>query len=319
MSHETVKSRSREHHGVYSNVVVAVDGSDEATHAARHGVGLARRFGATVHAVHVLDRQTRRVVTGVADDRLRRRAETVLADAEALASAHGVTAETVLEEGAPARTVVDVAAGVDADLVVVGRSGRRGVADRLLGSVAEGVVAGSDVPVLVVPGAGTSPAGDAAPDYSRLLLPTDGSAHAVAAAAHAAALAGRVGAQTHVLNVVDIQAAGGLFNAGGIERSLVERLEAEGQTAVDETAAAVREAAPERADGPPDLASAVVRESSFDGPAAGIGTHVADNGIDLVVIGSHGRSPLERTLLGSVASRVLRTVDVPVVVVTQPA
>lgn len=306
---------------MYSNVVVAVDGSDEATNAARHGVGFARRFDATVHAVHVLDRQTLRVVTGAADDRLRRRAETVLADAEALASAHGVAAETVLGEGVPARAVVDVAAEVDADLVVVGRRGSRGVADRLLGSVAEGVLAGSDVPVLVVPGAepGPAPAGDAVPDYDRLLLPTDGSDHALAAAAHAAALARRVGAPTHVLNVVDIQAAGGLFNAGGIEQSLVERLEAEGQTVVDETAAAVREAAPESADGPLDLASAVVRESSFDGPAAGIGTYVADHGVDLVVIGSHGRSTLERTLLGSVASRVLRTVDVPVFVVTQPS
>lgn len=318
MSRETAKTLAEERHGVYSNVVVAVDGSDEARNAARHGVGLARRFDATVHAVHVLDRRTLRVGTGGADDRLRRRAETVLSDATALASDHGVAVESVLEEGVPARAVVDVADEVGADLIVAGQRGSRGVADRLLGSVTEGVLAGSDVPVLVVPGATPDATGDAAPDYDRLLLPTDGSDHALTAASHAASLARRVGASTDVLHVVDLQAAGGLFDAGGIEQSLVERLEAEGQTAVEETVAAVREADPASVDGRLALESAVVRESSFDGPAAGIGTYVADHGVDLVVIGSRGRSTLGRTLLGSVASRVVRTVDVPVLVVTRP-
>jgi nucleotide-binding universal stress UspA family protein len=71
----------------------------------------------------------------------------------------------------------------------------------------------------------------------------------------------------------------------------------------------------------PDLSvePAVVRTADFDGVAAGVREYVREEGVDLVVMGSHGRSNLRRQLLGSVASTVLRTVDVPVVVVPRGA
>jgi nucleotide-binding universal stress UspA family protein len=46
--------------------------------------------------------------------------------------------------------------------------------------------------------------------------------------------------------------------------------------------------------------------------------YVQEHGLDLIVMGSHGRSNLRRQLIGSVASTVLRTVGVPVLVVTRP-
>lgn len=64
-----------------------------------------------------------------------------------------------------------------------------------------------------------------------------------------------------------------------------------------------------------DVSTAVERTTSFDGAAAGVREYIEDNDIDLVVMGSHGRSNLQRQLLGSVASTVLRTVDVPVLIV----
>jgi len=46
-----------------------------------------------------------------------------------------------------------------------------------------------------------------------------------------------------------------------------------------------------------------------------IADYAEDNDIDLIVIGSHGRSGVRRALLGSVTERVLRSTTVPVLVV----
>ncbi|WP_081985449.1 universal stress protein [Natrinema salifodinae] len=64
-----------------------------------------------------------------------------------------------------------------------------------------------------------------------------------------------------------------------------------------------------------DVTTAVVRTTSFEGVAAGIREYVADHNIDCLVVGSHGRSNLRKQLLGSVTSTLIRTVDVPVLVV----
>ena len=58
--------------------------------------------------------------------------------------------ETEIEVGPPARTIVDYAAEIDADYVVMGCHGRAGVSRVLLGSVAETVVRRAPCPVLVV-------------------------------------------------------------------------------------------------------------------------------------------------------------------------
>ncbi|MEF8824887.1 MAG: universal stress protein [Halapricum sp.] len=63
------------------------------------------------------------------------------------------------------------------------------------------------------------------------------------------------------------------------------------------------------------MKTAVERTTSFEGAAAGVREYVEENGVDLVIMESHGRSNLKRQLLGSVASTVLPTVDVPVLVV----
>jgi nucleotide-binding universal stress UspA family protein len=60
------------------------------------------------------------------------------------------TFETRIEVGAPVRVVVDVASEDPFDHVVLGSHGREGISRILLGSVAEGVVRRSPVPVTVV-------------------------------------------------------------------------------------------------------------------------------------------------------------------------
>ncbi|WP_226483321.1 universal stress protein [Natrinema amylolyticum] len=296
---------------MYDHILLAVDGSDEAKQAAKRGLEFARDFDATVDVLHVVEKKALRL-TKTADeaDRLRERGETILEDIQSIASdvGHSVTME--LTEGEPARRIAEYAADRGATLIVVGRQGVTSLGKRLLGGVTEGLLRRSDVPVLVVPEEDRT-TGEAF-DYSRLLLPTDGSENADTAIDHGVAVARQYGSIIHVLNVIDLQASGGVFDVGGLEKELVERLEANGAAIVDEVAAEIDDVASDVT-----VETAVERTTSFDGVAAGISEYVTDNDIDLIAMGARGRSNLGRHLLGSVASNVLRTVDVPVLIVTR--
>jgi len=61
--------------------------------------------------------------------------------------------------------------------------------------------------------------------YDTILVPTDGSEHAVRAAEHARYLADAFDATVHVVTVVDVQTAAGPFDAGGVSAEFVARLE----------------------------------------------------------------------------------------------
>ena len=293
---------------MYDHILIPVDGSDEATAAARRGLALAKDFDATAEAVHVVDQRARRLTrTDRERGRLRERGESVLADIESLAADVGQPVTTALLEGKPSARIHQYARETDAGLIILGRQGMTGLGKRLLGGVTEQVLHRTAVPVLVVPVA--EPPGPDGLDYSRILVPTDGSENAGTATPHVAAVADRYDATVHVLNIVDIQAAGGAFNAGGLDETFIERLEENGRDAVTATADELQTTAPDVS-----VETAVTRTDSFDGVAAGIREYVSDRDIDLVVMGSHGRSNLKRQLLGSVTSQLLRTVDVPVLV-----
>ncbi|EMA19451.1 universal stress protein [Haloarcula amylolytica] len=293
---------------MYDHVLIPVDGSDEATAAARRGLALAKDFNATAEVVHVVDQRARRLTrTDRESGRLREHGESVLADIESLADDIGQPVTTKLLEGKPSVQIDKYARETDAGLIVLGRQGLTGLGKRLLGGVTEQLLHRTAVPVLVVSD-GTQAEGNEF-DYSRVLVTTDGSETANTATRHVAAVADQYNALVHVLNVVDIQAAGGAFNAGGLNEAFIERLEADGRDAVAATADELETAASDVA-----VETAVERTDSLDGVAAGIRKYVSDRDIDLVVMASHGRSNLKRQLLGSVTSQLLRTVDVPVLV-----
>ncbi|HKL29294.1 MAG TPA: universal stress protein [Natrialbaceae archaeon] len=294
---------------MFDRILIPVDGSDEANRAARRGLQLAAEFDATVDVLHVVERKATRL-TRTADQKtaLRERGEEILATVEETAAERGQSITTELLEGSPSEQISDYARDRNAELVVVGRQGMTGLGKRFLGGVTEQLLYWSDVPVLVVTDEEETP--EAGTAFSNVLFPTDGSENAKSAIDPAIEIARQYGSTLHVLNVVDLQAAGGVFDAGGLEKEFVERLEEGGKEAVDAVVDEVGETAPDL-----DVESAVVRTSSFDGAAAGIREYVAEHEVDLVVMGSHGRSNLKRQVLGSVASTLVRSVDVPVLIV----
>jgi nucleotide-binding universal stress UspA family protein len=297
---------------MYDRILVPTDGSDHAERAARHAVSLAEAFDATVHALSVVDlqRDAGAFSAGGVDaefvERLESKGERAVdAVVDAAREVAGdLTVETTVLEGPTEEAILDHADETGADVVAMGTGGRRGLRRFVTGDVTEYVLRTATTPVL------TAHATDDPPvtDYGDLLLPTDGSEAAATAVDHALAVAAAFDATVHALSVVDTgMAAVGPDAVSG--DSLVERPTERGERATDAVA--------DRAAGA-GVDVEVVTEVREGSPADGVLEYVEETGIDLVAMGTRGRSGLDRLLLGSTTDRVVRRCPVPVLA-TQPA
>jgi len=146
--------------------------------------------------------------------------------------------------------------------------------------------------------------------YGRILVPTDGSEVAETAVDHALDLAERYGAELHALYVVDVDS---MSLALGAEQ--LDRIEQGRFGEMDEVRERAEAATGHVADRAAEHGLEVVEHISSGRPHEKVASYAADNDIDLVVMGSHGRSGVTRALLGSVTERTLRATHVPVLVV----
>ncbi|MCG2595534.1 universal stress protein [Ramlibacter sp. XY19] len=141
---------------MFKRILVPVDGSETSTKALVAALQLARERDASVRVIHVLDELaylTGYEYSATALEEARKYAQKTLDDAVAIAQSSGVPADGKLLE-TPGRRLGDVVAdevrALNADLVVVGTHGRRGMSRVLLGSGAEQVIRVCPVPVLTI-------------------------------------------------------------------------------------------------------------------------------------------------------------------------
>lgn len=139
--------------------------------------------------------------------------------------------------------------------------------------------------------------------YDRILVPTDGSEAADSAVDHATDLARQYDAELHALSVVDTRDL--RFGAPAASPNEVE-------AAMEERAETATSRVRDRAAAEDVDAVAAVRNGL---PSEEIRAYVDAEDCDLVVMGTHGRTGVERYILGSVTERVLRRGDVPVLAV----
>jgi nucleotide-binding universal stress UspA family protein len=169
---------------MYHRILVPVDGSPTSQRGVETAIEMARLTGACVRLVHVLDE----LVFPIGFDtgasylrdvlpRLRRKGERLLADAQARVAAAGIAVDSLLSECFATRisdVVLDQAKEWGADLIVLGTHGRRGWNRLFMGSDAEQVVRGAEVPVLLVRSDGDrgTPRTQAAPATERVATPS---------------------------------------------------------------------------------------------------------------------------------------------------
>jgi nucleotide-binding universal stress UspA family protein len=204
-----------------------------------------------------------------------------------------------VESDAPPERLVAYAEDQDIDLVVMGTHGRRGVQRMLLGSVTEEVVRKAPCPVLTV----RTDAEDAPKQaIRRILVPVDFSEASEIAVQHAKEIAQTYGAEIDLLHVVEEVV---YPSAYGVEPPYVPS-----QDVVTRVEKALGSMARE------DIGYEHVQISARIGYAPlTILDHVESNDIDLIVLATHGRTGLDRMLLGSVAERVIRRAPTPVFIV----
>jgi len=141
-----------------SRIVVGVDGSEHADAALDWAIRMAKGMGSEVVAVYAISPPfyfDAGFVTAVAPPqfdpewRAEIEKEFVGTWCKPLRDA-GVRYRTVMEDGVPASVIAKIADGIDADVIVVGRRGRRAVAELVLGSVSHELVLHSKRPILLI-------------------------------------------------------------------------------------------------------------------------------------------------------------------------
>jgi nucleotide-binding universal stress UspA family protein len=278
-------------------ILFPTDGSDCAERARRHAMHLADHFDASLHVIHVQERDVDPAGgpdLHDADGRADRQGD--------VDGASGVgeaprTQEHTVSDASAAEGILSYSVEHDVHLIVLGTHGHRGVRRLLLGSVAEEVVRRAPCPVVTV-GRGAVPPSKM--EEGSMLVPVDFSEHRARLVAHARALAPVYGLTVVLLHVVDLPSVPDVY---GVEAALPDagRLAERAEAALAPDLEALRAAGM--------TATSVVREGHpVEQVLAAADAHEAA----LITIATHGRTGLERMLLGSVAEPVIRRAPCPV-------
>ncbi|MEW6386495.1 MAG: universal stress protein [Thermodesulfobacteriota bacterium] len=276
----------------YNHALVAVDGSAASLHAFREA---ARLPGLRLTAIAVAPSGQAGLAGaegGKITPKKREPYEQALAAAARLARDAGVPLTTLLAEGEPQARIVAAAETQGCDLIIMGVTGLDALKLGMMGSTTARVIGLSRREVLVVPPQATL-------GFGKLLLATDGSRYSREAAARALDLVQAYGGELAVASVLDLP-PGFMEETPEVAGELLERL----KSLVGEVT--------RKAQGLALPCQEYVRL----GPVYRVITDLArELKVDLIVMGSHGRTGSKRLLMGSVTERVIGFAPCPVLVV----
>lgn len=145
--------------------------------------------------------------------------------------------------------------------------------------------------------------------FKRILFPTDFSDGSAAAVPYVADLAAKYGSKVYALHVVyDVAKSSGWYLPSVDLETFFSELRASAENGLDDFAS-------DHLGGVADLEKTVVSGLPFEE----ILKFAREKGVDLIVMGTHGRSGIDRVLFGSTAARVVRGAPCPVMTVRSPA
>jgi nucleotide-binding universal stress UspA family protein len=297
---------------MFRTLLVPLDGSELAERALPYATSLATASGGKVILVRVALAAPPATLDGAgweADQ------SAAIAEAEQyLAQVAGrlrgrVTVETQVPYGRATPSILDAIVESSPDAVVMATHGRTGLQHLLVGSVAEGVIAGSAVPVFVVYARpGEAPQSQFDPGRARVVVPLDGSPFAEASLATAVELVGPNG-ELVLVTVVEPPDKVLRDEFGRTISYLDQQEEALSREARDYLHMIVARLANTY----PGLRVSV--DVRLGEAAPGVIVAAVDRAADVVVMASHGRTGIPRAVFGSVTGAVVREGSTPVLVV----
>jgi nucleotide-binding universal stress UspA family protein len=281
--------------GKYKKILVAVDGSESSRNALLQAFRLAVEEKCWITVTSVIPPFTGDLdLTGVKGDvraSLAKPCEEALRQAEKLAQVERILIKTVCEEGETYERIVDLADAENCDIIVMGRRGVKKIDRTLVGSVTARVIGHTQRDVLVVP-AGTTVG------WKKILVGTDGSKYSDIAINKAIDFAAAYGGSLLVVSVVDVPTEFYAEAPAAVE-DMVRKAK--------EYTAAVRKQAE----------AAGVTVETYIGEAEAFQAIVKlarEQAVNMIVVGSHGRTGLRRLLMGSVTEKVIGHAPCPVLV-----
>ena len=297
---------------MYTSIVVPLDGSAFGKRALPVALALARRSNAAVHLVHVHEPGVypwgwSEYDTSLRDELREEMRTDLTALAAQLTREASLPVDAEFLDGAVVPTLQRHLAERRPDVVVMMTHGRSGPSHAWLGSVADGLVRHSPVPVLLVRSGAEWPNNLAEPLFRRVLIPLDGSTMAEEVLEHVVALGTPAATVYTLLTVIvplPLLAHSYPTSESFIDRSGIERQREEAAAYLSRTAEKLSKSG----------ARAEVRVVGNQGPAHGILDEAEAQHVDLIALSTHGHGGLARLLLGSVADKVVRGATVPMLI-----
>lgn len=299
------------------SLLVPLDGSPFAEQALPWAAEIARASRARLRLALVhqvpspppLDEISSRLYTKIELALRKSEREYLRKTAERLRGEHEVQIARVMLQGAPAPALAEYVRDIGVDLVVMTTHGLGGIRRAWLGSVADRLVRSLEVPMLLIrPREETTPG--EAPPVREILVALDGSRRAESVLAPAAALARVWGARLVLLQVVHpfvLTTRPPTVFPMGFDEELSRLARQEAQDYLDGIVEQL-------AEGGVDASSAAVLGSrAFDA----IQDTARAPGTGMIALATHGRGGVRRLVLGSVADKLVRGGELPVLV-TRP-
>lgn len=140
---------------MYKNIIIAMDGSENAKKALDRAVVIAKMNKSKLYIVNVIDTRTWANIEAHNDDVLQQEAEVFsqsLLDSYNEAELADIEDVNIIVEAGSPRTMIthEISRRVNADLIICGASGLSKTARFLLGSVSENIIRTAECDVLVV-------------------------------------------------------------------------------------------------------------------------------------------------------------------------
>ena len=286
-----------------ANILVPLDGSALAERALPYAAGLAGAARARLRLLHVMPTLPSAIHPRAAGDMV---ARLDLLARQLRARDIQATASTITGH-APADAILTSANDPPADLIVMSTHGRSGIGRWLYGSVADRILCLSDVPVLLVPATSSHPwPKDRRP---KILVPLDGSDLSETALGPARLLSYTLGADLLLMRVVE-QTSTPVWNfdPAGVATWSAPSDELE---AARQYLGGIAEAS-----GPVARSADVLVDEG--NPASMIASAARQEGADMIVMATHGRTGLPRLTMGSVATATVQRSPVPLLLIRPP-
>jgi len=294
-------------------ILCAADFSAHFRQVMHYGVGLALQFEARLLILHsvcfphnplygtaVYNRSDEHKKLG------RKAGETV----EKLMKGYSANWEPVITFGEPVEEIVRVADEQDVDMVIAASHGLSGLKRMLFGTVVERLVREMTRPVLVVRLPAHHEQSASAENklcFGKIVTGCDVSAKAIPMLGYAMEVAAEFGAELHLLHAIERPVDKELMDSdqapyGEVQQAMQDRLRQK-----------LLQLAAEASDAPCDLKAAVLQGV----PGERLSSYAAENASDLIIIGKHQHTAIEKLLVGSTAEAVLRSDPCPVMVLSE--